>query len=149
MVGRQVQQIAQSWLNLDDFLPGFTPPLLRLAGRTAEGRQLFSLSFDMPEVEDGDGSSGFAFALPVELGWADSLARVTLSGPGGSVTLGGDRDRPVAILRDSGSGQVRAVLRDLPGDTRTQADMEEALPPQAGLEVRFSRGIPDAGAWRR
>ena len=82
----------------------------RLAGGTAEGRQLFSLSFDMPEVEDGDGSSGFAFALPVEPGWADSLARVTLSGPGGSVTLDGDGDRPVAILRDSGSGQVRAVL---------------------------------------
>ncbi len=131
------------------------PPVLpsggdyRLAGATAEGRQLFSLSFDMPDVEDGDGSSGFAFALPVAPGWADSLARITLSGPDGFVTLDGETDRPVTILRDPQSGQVRGILRDLPGGASTQAGMNPALPPSAGLEVTFSRGIPDAGAWRR
>ena len=39
----------------------------------------------MPEVVDGDGSSSFAFVLPVQPGWADSLASVTLAGPGGTV----------------------------------------------------------------
>ena len=40
----------------------------RVTGRTASGSQLFSLSFAMPETVDGDGSSSFAFALPVRSG---------------------------------------------------------------------------------
>ena len=36
----------------------------RIAGRTAGGRELFSLSFTMPEIADGDGNSSFAFVLP-------------------------------------------------------------------------------------
>ena len=132
------------------------PPVLpsgggdyQLTGETAEGRQLFSLSFAMPDVGDGDGSSGFAFALPAEPGWADSVARITLSGPGGFVTLDGESDRSVTILRDPRSGQVHGIFRDLPEDARTWADMEEALAPRAALEVMFGRGVPDAGAWRR
>ena len=39
-----------------------------LTGRAANGRELFSLSFAMPEVADGDGSSGFVFALPCNPG---------------------------------------------------------------------------------
>ena len=130
------------------------PPVLpdaagqhRLAGRTDGGDELFSLDFAMPETADGDGSASFAFVLPVQPGWAGNLASITLSGPGGSATLDGDTDLPMTILLDPVTGQVRAILRDLP-----QADAAAALAPQAGLdslEVLFSRGIPDGAAWRR
>ncbi|WP_419937581.1 M66 family metalloprotease [Candidatus Palauibacter sp.] len=119
----------------------------RLTGRTGSGAELFSFSFAMPEVADGDGSSGFAFAFPGRSGW-EALASVTLSGPGGSVTLDGDSDRPIAILRDPRNGQVRAILRDVPDPARAQADAASALGTGPGLEVLFSRGIPSRAAWR-
>ena len=129
------------------------PPVLpnaagehRITGRSDTGNELFSLRFGLPEVADGDGSSSFAFVLPVESGWAGNLASVTLSGPDGSVTLDSDTDIPMSILVDPSTGQVRGILRDMP-----QADAA-ALAPQAGpdsLDVLFSRGIPDAGAWGR
>ena len=118
----------------------------RITGRTANGDELFSLDFAMPEVADGDGSSSFAFVLPAEPGWAGNLAGITLSGPGGSATLDSDTDLATTILLDPSTGEVRAILRDLP-----EADAA-ALAPQAGpdsLDVLFSRGIPDAAAWSR
>ena len=122
----------------------------RLTGHTATGDELFSLSFDMPVVADGDGSSSFAFVLPVRPGWEGNLATITLSGPGGSVTLDGDSDRPMAILRNPRNGQVRGILRDLPAiKAAVQADAAAALVAGPALEVLFSRGIPDAAAWRR
>ena len=119
----------------------------RITGRTAGGGQLFSLSFTMPETADGYGSSGFAFALPVGAGWESSLATITLSGPGGSVTLDGESDIPMAILRDPRTGQVRGILRDPPLAAEVAADAIGAAVP--GLEVLFSRAIPGAEAWRR
>ena len=118
----------------------------RIAGRDASGEELFSLRFAMPDVADSDGSSFFAFALPMRSGWEGELASITLSGPGGSFALDGDTDRPMAILRNPRNGQVRGFLRDLPAADRA------ALAPQAGLgslDVLFSRGIPDAAAWSR
>ena len=129
------------------------PPVLpdaagahRIAGRTADGDELFSLNFALPETADGDGSSSFAFVLPVQPGWAGNLASITLSGPGGSATLDGDTDLPMTILLDPVTGQVRAILRDPP-----QPDAA-AMAPQADLDrldMLFSRGIPDAAAWNR
>ena len=119
----------------------------RVTGRTTSGDELFSLSFTMPEVADGDGSSSFAFVIPVRSGWEGNLASITLSGPGGSATLDSDTDLSMAILLDPSTGQVRGILRDLP-----QADRAAALAPQAdldSLDVLFSRGIPDASAWGR
>ena len=125
----------------------------RLEGTDAEGRALFSLSFDMPEVADGDGRAGFVFALPVRAEWAGALAAITLNGPDGSVTLNGESERASAILRDPRSGQVRGILRDLPGDGSLMAAATAAAAELAGasgeLEVRVSRGVPDAAAWRR
>lgn len=122
----------------------------RITGRTAGGGQLFSFSFNMPETADGDGSSSFAFALPVRARWEDDLATITLSGPGGSVTLDGESDIPMAILRDPRTGQVRGILRDPPHETRAAADgVGVSAPGAQGLEVLFSRGIPGAVAWRR
>ena len=51
----------------------------QLTGQTEGGIDLFSLTFIMPDVADGDGSSSFVFALPVEPSWAGSLASITLS----------------------------------------------------------------------
>ena len=116
----------------------------RITGRSGSGGELFSVGFTMPEVADGDGSSSFAFVLPVDPGWAVRLASITLSGPGGSVTLDSDTDIPLFILFDPNTRQVRGILRDLP-----QASAS-ALASQAGtdrLDVLFSRGIPDAAAW--
>ena len=130
------------------------PPVLpdvagehRIAGRTADGDELFSLGFTLPETGDGDGRGSFVFALPADPAWAGNLANITLSGPGGSATLDGDTDLPMTVLLDPVNGQVRAILRDLP-----QSDASAALAPQASpgsLDALFSRGIPDAAAWSR
>ena len=115
----------------------------RITGRTGGGAELFSFDFDMPELSEG--GSSFAFVLPVRSGW-DSLASITLSGPGDrDTTLDADSDLPMAILRDPVTGQVRAFLRDVPALADAGADALEL----AGLSVLFSRGVPDADAWRR
>ena len=118
----------------------------RITGRSDAGNEIFSLRFGMPEVVDGDGSSSFAFVLPVESGWAGNLASVTLSGPDGSVALGSDTDIPMSILVDPSTGEVRGILRDTP-----QSDAAALSPPAdlEGLNVLFSRGIPGAEAWGR
>ena len=132
--------------------PPALPPAggeFRLAGRTANGTELFSLGFDMPEMADGDGGSGFVFALPAADGWEETLAVITLAGPGGSVALDAASELSTAVLRDPGSGQVRGILRDLPATVLTRADAAAALSPEPGIAVLFSRGIPAADAWRR
>ncbi|WP_420637240.1 hypothetical protein [Candidatus Palauibacter sp.] len=110
---------------------------------------LFSLSFDMPEIADGDGSSSFVFALPTEALRAGAPASITLSGPGGTTTLDGDTDRPMVILRDPQSGQVRAFLRDPPPAALAGSAVDvAALSPESGLEALFSRGLPGPREWR-
>ena len=121
----------------------------RLTGRSGGGAELFSLSFTMPVVADGDGSSSFAFTIPVHPGWEHLLQVITLSGPGGSATLDADSDQSVVILRDPSSGQVRAILHGVPELDMEQADVGAALGAGPGLEVLFSRGIPDSAEWRR
>lgn len=132
------------------------PPLLpggggdyELIGTTAGGRVLFSLAFDIPEVLDGDGSGTFAFVLPVRPGWETELARISLVGPEGTVTLDENAGQPLAVLRDSRTGHVRGILRDLPESIGTQAVALDALATGSGLELLFSRGVPGPEAWRR
>ena len=122
-----------------------------LTGRTARGAELFSLSFAMPRTADGDGASGFAFALPVEPGWAGELAGVTLAGPGGSFALNDDGGIPAAILRDPRTGRVRGILREVPLPVRAAMDAAAGSGAGAGAEIEmlFSGGMPDAAAWRR
>jgi hypothetical protein len=119
----------------------------RIVGRTGEGAELFDLAFAMPEVADGDGRTNFAFVLPVRPGWEAALASITLSGPGGSAILDESTDRPMALLRDRRTGQVRGFLRDQAPATQTAAD--GAPGGGQGIEVLFSRGIPPANAWPR
>ena len=120
-----------------------------LTGRTARGTELFSLRFAMPRTADGDGGSGFAFVLPAEPGWAGELAGITLAGPGGTFALNDDSDLPMAILRDPRTGRVRGILRELPLPARAAMDAAERSAAGPEFDVLFSRGMPDAAAWRR
>jgi hypothetical protein len=120
-----------------------------VSGRASDGTVLFSLPFEMPVVADGDGSSSFVFMLPVEPGWAGSLASVTLDGPGGSATLDEDSNRPMAIVRDKTTGRIQGILRDLPETVMTGEAANTAAFRTPTSEVLFSRGIPGPGAWRR
>ncbi|MCY4399680.1 MAG: M66 family metalloprotease [Gemmatimonadetes bacterium] len=120
----------------------------RIEGAAPDGTRIFSFTFDMPVVADAEGEeTSFVFTLPVRSGWPD-LASITLSGPGGSVTLDESTNRPMAILRDPRTGQVRGFLRDLPTGAQTAADAVGGAGGQ-GLETLFSLGIPGAEAWRR
>ncbi|MCY3698861.1 MAG: Ig-like domain-containing protein [Gemmatimonadetes bacterium] len=120
----------------------------RLTGRRADGGELFSLAFTMAGLWDGDGRSGFSFALPVQPEWATELTSLVLSGPDGSVEMTEGSEPPVAILRDPQTGQVRAILTDLPSGPLARSAAED-LAPEPGLEVMVSSGLPDASAWRR
>ena len=119
----------------------------RIFGTDARDNELFSLTFDMDETADGDGSASFAFAVPVRPDWADALARITLSGPDGSVEMDRDAGPAAALLRDPVTGRVRGILRDWSTEDLAGAAILTD-PLEAGLEVQVSRGVPDAEAWR-
>ena len=126
----------------------------RIVALAEDGRELFSLSFAMPELSDGDGRSSFAFVVPADPSWADELAGITLSGPGGSVTLDEDTDRPVTILRNRRTGQIRGILRGGSTTAATRDNAASALSRVLGaeefglqlepdVEALTSRGLPD------
>ncbi|MDE0122287.1 MAG: hypothetical protein OXQ93_06125, partial [Gemmatimonadota bacterium] len=89
------------------------------------------------------------FAVPVEAGWGERLARIGLLGPGGNATLDPDTDRPVVILRDPRSGQVRGILRGTAARGLAGVGEPGGRFALQGLEVVSSRGIPGSGAWKR
>ena len=62
--------------------------------------------------------------------------------------LDGDTDRPMAIVRDPGTGRVRGILRDLPRNSGDPAATAARTAVARGvlepdLQVLFSRGVPD------
>ena len=117
-----------------------------LTGRDAAGGELFSASLGMAEFTDTEEDhAGFTLALPVT--WTGQLASITLEGPGGSANLDHETDAPVTILRDAATGRIRGILDGLP-EAAAAAGSSAAAASQ-GLEVLFSRGIPDAGSDRR
>ena len=96
---------------------------------TGDGGDLeFSLAFTPGEDKFGD--KYFFFAIPIEAGWADSLDRITLIGPEGTMSLGTDEDRAVTVVTDPATGSVRALLRDwdgpLPAAAGRAADLDVA-----------------------
>ena len=120
-----------------------------IEGLGADGARLFSYAFEMPVNGDAEGrETSFVFTLPVQSHWAGKLARIMLSGPDGSVALDESTNRPMAILRDHGTGQVRGFLSDPPAATQVASDAVGGAVGQR-MEVLFSRGIPGAEAWRR
>ena len=116
-----------------------------IEGAAADGSRFFSFTFDMPTTADAeDEETSFVFALPVQPGW-DGLARITLSGPGGSAVLDETVDQPMAIVLDPRTGQVRGFLRDPLSATQAAAGQG----PAEGMTTLFSRGFPGTDAWRR
>ena len=126
-----------------------SPVPYELVGRAGAGGELFSLSLDMPETADGDGGSSFVIALPARTEWAGVLESITLSGPGGSTTMDLETDRPMAILRDPGSGQVLGILRDPSPAEMARAGAAATPVSGSDLDIVVSRGIPAETEWRR
>ena len=120
----------------------------RIIGAADDGTHLFVLSFGLPEIADADGSPSFAFVMPARQGWERSLASITVVGPGGSFTLDGSNDVPMTILRNPDTGQVRGILRNPPSAIQVAADARGGV-GGPGLQVLFSRGVPDEAAWWR
>ncbi|WP_423930073.1 hypothetical protein [Candidatus Palauibacter sp.] len=51
-------------------------------------------------------------------------------------------------MRDPVTGQVRAILRDLPAGDLSPGALD-ALAPEPGLEIMVSDGLPAAADWKR
>ena len=138
-------------------LPELDGPYL-VEGVARDGGTLFRLSFGMPEISHSEGGV-FTFILPARSDWPDRLARITLSGPEGVATLGGEDemdywDAPAAaLLLDPVTGSVRGVLRDWPDQGVLEPGVTAAaarrVVPEPGLEVVISRGIPSSEDWER
>lgn len=120
-----------------------------LSGRGKSGDPLFSLSFDMQEIGDGEGHSSFVFLIPIQPDWEYRLDSVALDGPSGSVALDIGKTEPMSLIRNPRTQQVRCILKHsregLTTDVRTI--VEDAS--DRGLEVLFSRGMPETAEWRR
>lgn len=141
-------------LHLEPALATAAPPALptsggryTITGRTGDGGELFSLNFEMPEAADADGSTSFAFLLPLPPESGAELAAVTLTGPEGSVALDRNTDRPLVVLRDRRTGRIRAILRGAAARLAVRGGASP-IPGAFDFEVLASRGIPAPGAWR-
>ena len=108
----------------------------RLEGVGTDGQVEFSLGFTPGEDKFGD--KYFFFTVPVYPGWGESLERITLTGPEGTVTVAADDPRTVSVVTDRFTGEIRGILRDWDG----------VLPMSLGsgtdLNVRTTRGIREA-----
>ena len=131
-------------VNAPPVLPHSSGPY-RLSGQSVEGAELFDLSFDMTEFGDSEGG-GFNFILPVQADWQARLDQITLTGPEGVVTQDSEGDRTAALLLDTFTGQVRGLLHDwlVP---RAGGPPARRVPPEPGLEIVTSKGVPDANDW--
>ena len=116
-----------------------------LTGERQDGSVLFTLSFAISEYADAEGGS-FAFILPVREDWSGSLDRITLTGPEGFDTIDGEGNQFVALMRDSATGEVRGILRDWP-DPTDPSTAGRRIPPEPGMEIVISGGIPDPDSW--
>ena len=121
-----------------------------ISGHDERGAELFSFGFEMPQTADGDGTSYFALAVPVRQEWANTLVRISLEGPEGSVTLDRDSGPPTVLVRDA-TGEIRGILLNVADDALSTSDIAAAVGERSieGWEIQISRGIPNASYWRR
>ena len=128
-------------------MPNRDGPYL-VTGESEDGDILFTVSFGMVEVADGDGGKSFAFILPARPDWPDRLTGITLSGPEGAAEIEHESGQTTALLVDRITGRIRGILRDWlsPGESLTAA---RRTLPEPGLEVIISTGLPDPADWIR
>lgn len=117
----------------------------RVAGMDAEENVLFSVDFNMAEIEDAEGGV-FVFTLPMHPAWHDRLYQITLSGPEGVDTKDAVGDTAMALLRDRFTGQVRGFLRDLPVELNEAVGARRVL-PEPDMMIEISRGVPSPADW--
>ncbi|WP_419937942.1 hypothetical protein [Candidatus Palauibacter sp.] len=77
----------------------------------------------------------FAFAIPFDPAWAETLDLLTLSGPEGTTSVDRGRGGRAALLVDHVTGRVRSIARHWP-DTAPPARATD------GTGVRAVRGLP-------
>lgn len=104
-----------------------------LEGFGPGGEVRFSFNFTPDPVEFG--GAHFHFNLPYDPLRDGALERIVLSGPAGEDTLSPMSAPPMAIVRNSVSGQIRAFLRDWDGSVPSTVEGGQ-------FEVMFSDGIP-------
>ena len=121
----------------------------RLTGRRADGTDLFSLSFDMQEVMDGDGRFGFAFALPAQPAWETELTSLLLTGPSGSVEIREGSRAADGHHARSGNGRGAGPSCAISPRIAMPPGALDALAPEPGLDIMVSDGLPSITAWRR
>ena len=112
-----------------------------IRGTAADGETLFSLDFT--PTEDGHGGRHFFFMVPIEADWEEALERITLTGPEGEAYVDQVDEHRVTVVREPGTGRLRAILRDWEGA------LPDALRDQAGLEGGMTRGLRVAVRLRR
>ena len=117
------------------------PGAYRIRGTGSDGRTLFSLDFT--PGEDGHGGRHFFLTVPIGVDWEEALERITLTGPEGEAYVDQADERRVTVVRQSGTGRLRAILRDWKGA------LPDALGDQADLEVSVTRGLRGAVRPRR
>lgn len=111
------------------------------------GATLLSLDFAMDEISDGSG--GFLFMAPFREEWRGTLERIVLSGPSGTATLDRNTHRPMVIVIDRASGQIRAILRGDAAEARIAERAEGAQAEAAdGTRILVSYGLPGLGPQR-
>lgn len=107
----------------------------RLTGFGPGGERRFDFGFTPNPTEYG--GANFMFNVPYDPERDGALESVVLSGPDGEVTLGRSTTPPMAIVRNSATGQVRAILRDWAGGfARVGGD----------IEIMVSDGLPGGGS---
>ena len=121
----------------------------RVVGEDREGRLLFDRRFEMVATATGDGRISFALVLPAESGWAETLTRIVLTGPDGTVAMNAATGRTAALLRDPDTGQVRGILRNWPRQGGAGKAAASRTLPEPGLEIQVSTGVPRPDAWHR
>ena len=113
----------------------------RIRGFGANRETLFSLDFTPGEDKFGD--KYFFFTVPIEPDWADSLERITLTGPDGPVSVDREDLRAMTVVTEQGTGRIRGLLRDWEGT------LPETLRRDADLAVVTTRGLAEAVRLRR
>lgn len=111
------------------------PGPYRLSGLGSLGEPLFSLSLAPDRFSDG--AAGFTITIPFEPEWTLELDRLVLRTPQGSATLDRTDGGRAMLVRDRVTGDVRAILRDVPASA--------GLPPELAADstrLQIIRGLP-------
>ncbi len=138
VVNGEIQLLTPFKMQAPPKLPDRPGPY-RIEATGVGGRTEIDLSFT--PGEDQFGNKYFFFTIPVEAGWADSLDRLTLTGPEGIVTVAAADERTVTIFADPATGRIRGILRDWDGTPPA------ALGPVDAFDATTTRGL--AGSVRQ